>query len=94
MRIKNLRILFFIETKSHYCIKKLSINWNNTKLTKEFGKDFSETNLEQIRKFFKVYGIPQTVSEKFQLSWSHYLILMRIENINARNFYEIEAFFG
>jgi len=25
------------------------------KLTKEFGKGFSETNLEQMRKFFKVY---------------------------------------
>ena len=64
------------------------------KLTKEFRKGFSETNLEQMRKFFKVYGIPQTLSEEFQfnLSWSHYLILMRIENINARNFYEIEAF--
>ena len=64
------------------------------KLTKEFGKGFSETNLEQMRKFFKVYGIPQTLSEEFQfnLSWSHYLILMRIENINTRNFYEIEAF--
>ena len=64
------------------------------KLTKEFGKGFSETNLEQMRKFFKVYGIPQTLSEEFQfnLSWSHYLILMRMEDINARNFYEIEAF--
>ena len=38
------------------------------KLTKEFGKGFSETNLEQMRKFFKVYGIPQTLSEEFQLS--------------------------
>ena len=64
------------------------------KLTKEFGKGFSETNLEQMRKFFKVYGIPQTLSEEFQfnLSWSHYLILMRIKDINIRNFYEIEAF--
>lgn len=64
------------------------------KLTKEFGKGFSETNLEQMRKFFKVYGISQTLSEEFQfnLSWSHYLILMRMEDINARNFYEIEAF--
>ena len=64
------------------------------KLTKEFGKGFSETNLEQMRKFFKVYGIPQTLSEEFQfnLSWSHYLILMRIKDMNARNFYEIEAF--
>ena len=61
------------------------------KLTKEFGKGFSETNLEQMRKFYVRYSIPQTLSEEFQLSWSHYLILMRIENINARNFYEIEA---
>ena len=28
---------------------------------------------------------------RFTLSWSHYLILMRIENIDARSFYEIEA---
>lgn len=27
----------------------------------------------------------------FQVSWSHYLQLMRIENANERNFYEIEA---
>ncbi len=27
----------------------------------------------------------------FQLSWSHYLQLMRIENANERNFYEVEA---
>ncbi|WP_314294495.1 PDDEXK nuclease domain-containing protein [Fusobacterium periodonticum] len=73
--------------------KKL-IKTLSEKLTKEFGKGFSETNLEQMRKFFKVYGIPQTLSEEFQfnLSWSHYLILMRIKDINARNFYEIEVF--
>jgi len=28
---------------------------------------------------------------RFTLSWSHYLILMRIENFEARSFYEIEA---
>ena len=28
---------------------------------------------------------------QFDLSWSHYLILMRIENHDERNFYEIEA---
>ena len=28
---------------------------------------------------------------RFILSWSHYLVLMRIENIEARSFYEIEA---
>jgi len=33
----------------------------------------------------------QTVSAKFKLSWSHYQILMRLENEAARRFYEIEA---
>ena len=30
-------------------------------------------------------------SHKFVLSWSHYLILMRIKDANARSFYEIEC---
>ncbi|PJR03638.1 PDDEXK nuclease domain-containing protein [Avrilella dinanensis] len=33
----------------------------------------------------------QTASAKFNLSWSHYLKLMRIEDENERKFYEIEA---
>ena len=28
---------------------------------------------------------------RFQISWSHYLVLMRIENQNERSFYEIEC---
>ena len=31
------------------------------------------------------------VTHKFVLSWSHYLILMRISDANARSFYEIEC---
>lgn len=33
----------------------------------------------------------QTVSATFNLSWSHYQILMRIDNEAARHFYEIET---
>ncbi|MDR1274773.1 MAG: PDDEXK nuclease domain-containing protein [Candidatus Accumulibacter sp.] len=33
----------------------------------------------------------QTLSAVFKLGWSHYQILMRIENLAARRFYEIEA---
>lgn len=68
-------------------LKTLSI-----RLTKEFGKGFSETNLKQMKTFYDVYKIRQTVSDEFKLSWSHYLILMRISNIEERQFYEIEAF--
>ena len=63
----------------------------SAKLTKELGKGFSQRNLEQMRQFYLVYSISQTVSAEFKLSWSHYLVLMRIENLSERNFYEIEA---
>ena len=61
-------------------------------LTKEFGKGFSETNLRSFRRFyieFQYLAIQQTVSAK--LSWSHYERLMRVENLQARQWYEREA---
>ena len=61
------------------------------KLTQEFGKGFSKRNLWQMKQFYLIYSKVQTLSAQFKLSWSHYLILMRIDNINERNFYEIEA---
>jgi len=91
------------------------------RLKKKFGKGFFERNLEQMRQFYLVYSIPQTVSAEsqvaqsqamsrksdenaiwqtasaksqiplFKLGWSHYLILMRMDDISERNFYEIES---
>jgi predicted nuclease of restriction endonuclease-like (RecB) superfamily len=61
------------------------------RLTKQFGKGFSTTNLRQMRIFYQVFSIQQTLSAEFKLSWSHYLILMRIKDIDERRFYEIEA---
>lgn len=73
-------------------------------LTKLYGKGFSATNVRQMRIFYQVYSqdqIQQTLSaefrnqpsvstgRKFFLSWSHYLKLMRISNIDERHFYEI-----
>ena len=75
-------------------------------LTKIYGKGFSVTNLKQMRQFYLAYAndqIGQTLSDqfknlpavstgrKFYLSWSHYLKLMRIDNIEERHFYEIES---
>lgn len=63
-------------------------------------------SFENIRQFYKVYfndqigetvfsqfeNIPSTdTGRKFYLSWSHYLVLMRIDDVNERHFYEIEA---
>lgn len=36
-------------------------------------------------------SISASTSHPFVLSWSHYLVLMRIENTNERRFYEIEC---
>jgi predicted nuclease of restriction endonuclease-like (RecB) superfamily len=35
---------------------------------------------------------PSAKTRDFTLSWSHYLVLMRIENLSERSFYEIEAY--
>ncbi len=67
-------------------LKNLSI-----KLTANYGKGFSVTNLKQMRDFYLTYQIRQTVSDQFTLSYSHYLFLMRIDNPDERKFYEIEA---
>lgn len=75
-------------------------------LTKNLGKGFSVGNLKNIRQFYRVYSndvIGETVfsqsdnlpsienGRKFYLSWSHYLKLMRIDNVDERHFYEIES---
>ncbi len=62
------------------------------KLHQEFGKGFSQRNLEQMRQFYLIYSKTQTLSAEFKISWSHYLNLMRIDNEEERSFYEIEAF--
>ena len=55
------------------------------KLTAEFGKGFSKRNLERMRKFYIYFPIATTVSS--QLSWSHYLEIIKIEEKYKRNFY-------
>jgi len=55
------------------------------KLTNEFGKGFSKRNLERMRKFYIYFPIATTVSS--QLSWSHYLELLKIDEESKRNFY-------
>ena len=65
------------------------LNKLSQKLTAEFGKGFSKRNLERMRKFYIFFPIATTVST--QLSWSHYLELIKIEEEPKRNFYVQEA---
>lgn len=58
-------------------------------LIAEFGKGFSVSNLQFMRRFYLAYPIQQTVSVK--LSWSHYCELLIISDPDKRSFYEKEA---
>ena len=71
------------------------------RLNDRYGRGWSVETLKKCRYFFNVYSSPigstlqtqlvKTNGKRFTLSWSHYLILMRIEDIDERNFYEIES---
>ena len=70
-------------------IKKLS-----KELTSEYGKGFTKTNLYSFYSFYKAYPeIFHAVSGKTRplLSWTHYRILLQVENTEARTWYEKEA---
>jgi len=58
-------------------------------LTREFGKGFSRSNLQNMRAFYLAYEKCQTPSGK--LAWSHYCELLTISDEGKRSFYEKEA---
>lgn len=55
-------------------------------LKSRFGKGFSRRNVLDMRRFYAIYPKWQTVSA--ELSWSHYVQLIGVENELARGFYE------
>ncbi|MCQ2074168.1 MAG: PDDEXK nuclease domain-containing protein [Bacteroidaceae bacterium] len=67
-----------------YLIKNLA-----EALTADFGKGFGETNLKYFRQFYQTFPIRHTLRDG--LSWSHYRLLMRVENEETRTFYLNEA---
>jgi len=65
------------------------------KLTNEYGKGFDRTNLYNYLKFYRTFPeIVDTVCRQSQrvLSWSHYRVLIRVEDSVAREWYAKEAY--
>lgn len=58
-------------------------------LTKEFGKGFSRSNLQNMRSFYLTYQNCQSVTGK--LTWTHYCELLTISDPDKRSFYEKET---
>lgn len=58
-------------------------------LRMKLGKGYSRPNLNNMRKFYLLYPISQTLSDK--LSWSHICELITIDDDLERSFYEKEC---
>lgn len=59
------------------------------KLTAKHKKGFDESNLRHMRNFYLTYQ--KSDSLRPELSWTHYRLLLRVENDQARQFYMQEA---
>lgn len=70
-------------------IKKLA-----KELTTEYGRGFTKTNLYTFYSFYKSYpNIFHSVSGKLDLlSWTHYRVLLQVEDVEARDWYAKEAY--
>lgn len=58
-------------------------------LTRELGRGFTATNLKYMRQFYLTFPIRHSLRD--ELTWTHYRLLMKVENEEARNFYMNEA---
>lgn len=58
-------------------------------MTQDFGKGFTVANLKNMRQFYLTFSNGYAL--RSELSWTHYRLLMRVENENAREFYMQEA---
>ena len=67
-----------------YLIKYLS-----EQLQPEFGSGFSSRQLERYRQFYRMFPIASTL--RTQLSWSHYKLLLNIDNEDKREYYIAET---
>jgi len=54
-------------------------------LTADFGKGFTVANLKNMRQFYLIF--PNSYALRSELSWTHYRLIMRVENEKARQFY-------
>ncbi len=61
-------------------------------LTKKYGGGFTYSNLYRFYKFYIIYkNIFESLMQKSFLSWTHYFLLISIDDKNARTWYENKA---
>lgn len=65
------------------------LNHISRDLAAHYGRGFSRRNVLDMRRFYLLFSKWQTVSA--ELSWSHYVLLVGVQDKSARNFYLREA---
>lgn len=72
-------------TYGSYILKNFS-----KKLTLEFGKCFDESNLRNMRSFYQAFPICDAL--RHELSWTHYRLLIRLDNSEKINPKQLELY--
>lgn len=60
------------------------------KLSSELGKGFTNSNIRYMRQFYSVFSNYHALRD--ELSWTHYRLLTKVADKNARKFYAEECF--
>jgi predicted nuclease of restriction endonuclease-like (RecB) superfamily len=68
---------------------KQLLQYLSERLTAEFGKGFTERNLRFMRQFYNAFQIRNAL--RAELSWTHYRLLMRVDEQKRREFYLAES---
>ena len=64
---------------------KYVLKYLSERLMQEFGRGFSVRSLREMRQFYTLFPIRRAV--RAELGWTHYRLIMRVENPSAREFY-------
>lgn len=67
-----------------FLLKELSKELNN-----EFGKGFDERELRRMRQFYQFFPIRDALRP--ELTWTHYRVILRVDNSKAREYYITET---
>ena len=68
------------------------VNNLSVKLTQAYGKGFTKSNLHYMRQFYQTFEKVHAL--RGELSWTHYRLLLKVDNENAREFYIEETITG
>jgi predicted nuclease of restriction endonuclease-like (RecB) superfamily len=68
---------------------KQLLKFLSEQLTVEFGKGYTIANLRNMRQFFQTF--PNRYALRSELTWTHYRMLMRVDEPSRREFYLTES---